>query len=243
MNLEVQDLTKSFESHQILKELTFSITDAQAIGIIGPSGSGKSTLLRILAGLENPTSGEIRLDGEKMVFEEKNLRQHRLHMSIVFQAFNLFPHLNALENICLPLIKVHGQTKEEAENTAMSLLQKFDMAKHALKRPSALSGGQSQRVAIIRAIATKPKILFLDEPTSALDPYMTVEVLDQILELRQEMGKLILITHHLQFARQATDWILFLEEGRVCEIAPTALFFEHPSSPNVQKYLNTVLKY
>lgn len=243
MNLEILDLKKSFGGHCILKDLTFSITDAQAIGIVGPSGSGKSTLLRILAGLENPTSGSIYLDGEKMVFEEKNLRQHRLHMGIVFQTFNLFPHLTALENICLPLVKVHNQPKEEAENIAMTLLKKFDMAKHALKRPGSLSGGQSQRVAIIRAIATKPKILFLDEPTSALDPYMTVEVLDQILELKQEMGKLILVTHHLQFAKKATDWILFLEEGKACEIAPTSLFFEHPKSSKVQKYLNTVLKY
>lgn len=243
MNLEVTNLSKNFGSHRILKDMSFSIPATHSIGIIGTSGSGKSTLLRILAGLESPTSGEIIFDGEKLIFEEKYLRKHRLHMGIVFQSFNLFPHLTALENICLPLTKVHGVSEDEATSIAISLLKRFHMEKHAHKRPGALSGGQSQRVAIIRGIAAKPKVLFLDEPTSALDPYMTVEVLDQILELKEEMGKIILITHHLQFAQKSTDWIIFLDEGKVTETTPTAAFFHHPSSEEALRYLNTVLKY
>ncbi|KAF3361994.1 Glutamate transport ATP-binding protein GluA [Chlamydiales bacterium STE3] len=243
MKLEFEGLSKVFEKHSILNNLTLMIPDAQAIGIIGPSGSGKSTLLRVLAGLEFPTCGKIYLDDKEILYQEKFLRGHRRQLGIVFQSFNLFPHLTALENICLPLIKVHRIPKEEAEEKALGLLKRFGMTKHALKRPSALSGGQSQRVAIIRAIATNPTILLLDEPTSALDPFMTVEVLDLILELKQEMKQLIIVTHHLQFVKRATDYIVFIDEGKIEEATVTSTFFNHPKSDIAKNYLNEILKY
>lgn len=242
MKLEVKGLDKSFGTHKILSHINLKIPN-QAIALIGPSGSGKSTLLKILAGLECPDKGSVIMDNEEMVFEEKALRQHRLKVGIVFQSWNLFPHLTALNNISLPLHCVHGYSKQEAEALSFDLLKRFDMASSSNKKPSQLSGGQNQRVAIIRAIAKRPKILLFDEPTSALDPLMTSEVLDLITELKQEGSVFVIATHHLSFAQKISDWTVFLSGGKVIESNQTSLLFKNPQNAEVKFYFDQVLKY
>lgn len=200
-------------------------------------------MLRIIAGLEHPDSGTVKINGERVVFEEVPLRLHRRTIGTVFQAFNLFPHLTALENITLPLEKVHGHTAPEAEDIARGLLARFRLESHADKRPAALSGGQRQRVAIARAISIKPRLLLFDEPTSALDPEMTAEVLDMIKELREEGRDFILVTHEMGFARQVADQAVFLAEGRIVEAGPVAPLFDAPSAPQTRDFLAKVLKY
>lgn len=200
-------------------------------------------MLRIIAGLEHPDSGTVKINGERVVFEEVPLRLHRRTIGTVFQAFNLFPHLTALENITLPLEKVHGHAAREAEDIARGLLARFRLESHADKRPAALSGGQRQRVAIARAISIKPRLLLFDEPTSALDPEMTAEVLDMIKELREEGRDFILVTHEMGFARQVADQAVFLAEGRIVEAGPVAPLFDAPSAPQTRDFLAKVLKY
>lgn len=243
MKLDLLHVTKQFGCQKIVNDVNLSIPSCEAISLIGPSGSGKSTLLRLVAGLEYPTSGKILLDDKEIIFEERALRQYRKKIGILFQALNLFPHLTAMQNISYPLEYVHGLSKEEAEKQSMDLLARFKMEKHAFKKPASLSGGQSQRVALIRAIAFQPKILLLDEPTSALDPLMTVEVLDLITELKQAGVALIIVTHHLHFAEKISNWTIFLQEGKVIEAAPTVSFFKDPQTKEVKNYLSQLLKY
>lgn len=242
MKLEIQKLTKKFGPQSIL-EFDAIIPDCQTLVLIGPSGSGKSTLLRLIAGLEYPDSGWIAIDGHKISYEENALQGHRRSIGIVFQSWNLFPHLTALENIVLPLHRVHGMPKKEAEARSRVLLQRFELEKHADKKPYALSGGQIQRVALIRAIATEPKLLLLDEPTSALDPLMTAEILDLILEFKKELKNIVLVTHHLHFAKTIADQILFIAEGKVIEQGDVNKIFSHPESPLVKSYMNKVFAY
>ena len=211
--------------------------------LIGPSGGGKSTLLRIIAGLEYPDQGEVEIDGEAVVFEEKFLLRHRRTIGTVFQAFNLFPHLTALENIALPLDKVHGYSSAESEEIARHHLRRFKLENHAGKKPAALSGGQRQRVAIARAIAIKPRLLLFDEPTSALDPEMTAEVLGVIEELRQEGRDFILVTHEMGFARRVADQVALLADGRIAELGPVEDIFDRPQSRETREFLARILKY
>jgi polar amino acid transport system ATP-binding protein len=199
--------------------------------------------LRILAGLETPDTGEVDLDGIRMRFDESSLHEHRRSVSVVFQSFNLFPHLTALQNITLPLEKVHGYGREEADERARELLKRFQLEVHAAKKPLSLSGGQRQRVAIARAVATKPKILFFDEPTSALDPEMTAEVLDMIRQLLDDGRALVLVTHEMGFARIIADRVAFLAEGRVLECADSDTLFNRPETEQCRRFLSTVLKY
>jgi polar amino acid transport system ATP-binding protein len=217
--------------------------ECQTLALLGRSGSGKSTLLRIIAGLEFPDRGEVFLDGKKMIFEESALRRHRREVGIVFQSWNLFPHLTALENISLPLHYVHGHSAAEAKELAMQLLSRFHLRDHAHKRPAQLSGGQSQRVAIVRAVIPKPRLILFDEPTSALDPLMTAEVLDLIVELKEEGTDLIIASHHLTFIRKMAECVAFFEEGQLIEKAPVEQFFQHPQSLKAQAFLAKVLKY
>jgi len=170
LKVKIANVSKSFGAHRALESISLDVESVRSLVLIGPSGGGKTTLLRILAGLEVPDSVEVELDGEKMRFDEASLQRHRRTVSVVFQALNLFPHLTALQNITLPLKKVHGYPHGEALDRANQLLGRFQLAAHAAKKPAALSGGQRQRVAIARAVATKPRVLFFDEPTSALDP-------------------------------------------------------------------------
>jgi polar amino acid transport system ATP-binding protein len=243
MLLELQNLTKSFDGRPVLRDLNLCVEARGALVLVGPSGGGKSTLLRILAGLEYPDAGAVRVDGGALVFEEAALRAHRRQVGVVFQAMNLFPHLTALENITLPLVRVHGHAPAQARDIALDHLGRFQLADHAHKRPAQMSGGQRQRVAIVRAVAIRPRLLLFDEPTSALDPEMTAEVLDMIGELRAEGRDLVLVTHHLAFARTVADHALFLADGRIVEDAPRDTLFAAPNDPAVKRFLDRVLKY
>jgi polar amino acid transport system ATP-binding protein len=217
--------------------------NARSLVLIGPSGGGKTTLLRVLAGLETPDQGEVELDGARIEFSEPDLLRYRRTVGVVFQAFNLFPHLTALENVTLPLEKVHGRSQNEAKDIARQLLRRFQLEAHAEKKPAALSGGQRQRIAIARAVAIKPRVLLFDEPTSALDPEMTAEVLDMIRQLRDEGSDFVLVTHQMGFARVVAERVAFLAEGRVLEYGDTRKVFETPSTAACRKFLATVLKY
>jgi len=243
MRLRLNDIAKSFGSQRVLEAVTADFGELRTLAFIGPSGGGKSTLLRILAGLEVPDAGTVVIEGETLDFSDAARRRHTRGLGIVFQAFNLFPHLTALENITLPLEKVHGQTPGVARETALAALRRFRLEDHARKRPAELSGGQKQRVAIARAIAIKPRLLLFDEPTSALDPEMTAEVLDVIGELKDEGRDFILVTHEMGFARHVADRVVFLAGGRIVEHAPPAELFAAPTTQIGRDFLRRVLKY
>jgi polar amino acid transport system ATP-binding protein len=243
MRLDLCGLEKRYGSHAALLGVTETVADFQALAIIGPSGGGKTTLLRLIAGLEIPERGTLAIDGEQLPSSRESLLRHRQSIGMVFQAFNLFPHLTALDNITLPLEKVHGYSPAEAREHAMGLLERFQLSPHANKKPAELSGGQQQRVAIVRAIAIKPRFLLLDEPTSALDPEMTAEVLEVIEELREEGRDLIMATHHIGFARHVADYCLFVSNGVVAEAGPSQEMFHNPRTAALKSFLAKVLKY
>ena len=244
MRLALDGLTKSFGTHRVIDGITCDFGELRSLALIGPSGGGKSTLLRIIAGLETPDAGTVTLDGDAVAFtDEEKLRAHRRRLGVVFQAFNLFPHLTALANITLPLEKVHGLSPAEAEHIARETLGRFQLADHARKKPAQLSGGQKQRVAIARAIAIKPRVLLFDEPTSALDPEMTAEVLDVIEELKNDGRDVLLVTHEMGFARHVADRVAFLAQGRIVEHAPAEELFAAPRSAECRDFLARILKY
>jgi len=243
LKLKITDVSKRFGAHQALQRLSLELENVRSLVLIGPSGGGKTTLLRVLAGLEIPDTGEVQLDGEIIHFDEAALLRYRQTVGVVFQAFNLFPHLSTLDNITLPLEKVQGYSRDDAVAAAMGLLRRFQLDAHALKMPAALSGGQRQRVAIARAVAIKPRVLFFDEPTSALDPEMTAEVLDMIKELLEERRDLVLVTHEMGFARVIAERVAFLASGRIIECGEPEAIFDDPSTEQCRKFLSTVLKY
>jgi polar amino acid transport system ATP-binding protein len=244
MRLTLDHLTKSFAAQRVLEGMTCDFGEWRCLALIGPSGGGKSTLLRIIAGLETPDAGMVTLDGEAVAFaDEEKLRAHRRRLGVVFQAFNLFPHLTALANITLPLEKVHGLSADEAESTAREALRRFRLADHADKKPAQLSGGQQQRVAIARAIAIRPRLLLFDEPTSALDPEMTAEVLEVIEGLKAEGRDILLVTHEMGFARHVADRVAFLAAGRIVEHASAEELFTVPRSAECRDFLGRILKY
>ncbi|HIJ88822.1 MAG TPA: amino acid ABC transporter ATP-binding protein [Desulfuromonadales bacterium] len=243
MRLEFCGVGKQFGEHQALLDITLAVPEFQSLAIIGPSGGGKTTLLRIIAGLEIPEKGHLSINGQRLEVHEEALLAHRRTIGTVFQAYNLFPHLTALENVVLPLVKVHGLPEREARDTAGALFERFQLAGHAQRRPAELSGGQQQRVAIVRAIAIKPRFLLFDEPTSALDPEMTAEVLDFIAELRGEGRDLIIVTHNMGFAREVSDQCLFIASGEVQEAGDSGDLFRNPRSPLLVNFLAKVLRY
>lgn len=243
MNLNITNLTKIYGEQTVLDNLCLNLKDVHSLVIIGPSGGGKSTLLRILAGLEPPENGVIKIDNEAISFEEKDLRDYRKGVGVVFQAFNLFPHISALKNITLPLVKVHKLSEKDAEDRAVALFEKFQLEEHLHKNPSQLSGGQQQRVAIIRAMALDAKFLLLDEPTSALDPALTSEVLDTILTLREEKKDLVLITHEMGFAKNVADHIIFVDQGKVLEQGLPGDILVNPKTDELKAFLGKTLKY
>jgi len=243
MRIGLRGVSKSFGKQRVLDSLEFDLSFEHAIALVGPSGGGKSTLLRLLAGLDVPDSGGIFVNGEGIGCEEEDLRRYRKKIGMVFQAFNLFPHLTALENVVLPLVHVHGIGRADATERARDVLRRFELQDHEKKHPGQLSGGQRQRVAIARALAPNPAFLLLDEPTSALDPEMTAEVLDVIGELRRAGTPIILVTHEMGFARRSADFVAFVARGGIQECAPPEDFFEKPQSEETRRFLNKILKY
>jgi polar amino acid transport system ATP-binding protein len=241
MTIVCDDVGKSFGCHHALKSLRLNAAFDHTIALVGPSGGGKSTLLRILAGLEIPETGTTLLNSRRLLFEERWLRDHRRRVGVVFQAFNLFPHLTALDNILLPLEKVHHFAN--ARERARRVLERMRLDTHADKKPSQLSGGQRQRVAIARALAIEPEFLLFDEPTSALDPEMTAEVLDVIADLRETGQPVILVTHEMGFARETADLVAFLADGAVQECTEAHEFFSQPKTEAARRFLGRVLKY
>ncbi len=242
MRLEVRELVKTYNGKRALDGINAAWEKAHRLVLIGPSGGGKSTLLRVLAGLERPDSGRVCFDGKELAWEEASLLAHRRALGVVFQAFNLFPHLTALRNITLPLERVHGYSSSEAREAAMAALEKFHLAEHAHKKPAELSGGQQQRVAIARAVACRPRLLVFDEPTSALDPEMTSAVLDLIEELAEEGHDFILATHEMGFAKLAADAVAMIADGQIVEAGGPAII-TNPQSDCARNFLARVLKY
>jgi polar amino acid transport system ATP-binding protein len=238
MKLDIHNVSRSFEARKALVDASLSLEDVRSLVLIGPSGGGKSTLLRIIAGLETPDSGTVAINGKRVAFDERSLLMHRRNIGVVFQAFNLFPHLTALENLLLPLTVAHGQTKAQAQDTAQRILSRFSLEEHANQKPASLSGGQKQRIAIARALVTQPQLILLDEPTSALDPEMTHEVLEMIKELRDQGRELILATHEMAFAQKAADQIAFVAEGRILESGKPSELFTSPKTPHLRTFLS-----
>lgn len=238
MKVELENLSKDFEGKKVLCSITFS-DNITTLALIGRSGCGKSTFLRVLAGLIEPSSGSVRLDGE-LVCPSGNCRKN---IGFVFQQGGLFRHLTALQNIALPLEKVHGFSKKEAKEHTMDLLVRFGLESEAYKKPAELSGGQQQRIAIARAMAPKPKILLLDEPTSALDPEYTTEVLDMIKELKNEGLGFIIVTHEMGFALHACEKAGFLHNGQIMEYGESRSLFTNPQTPQLVSFLSKLLEW
>jgi polar amino acid transport system ATP-binding protein len=249
MKIEALSITKSYgsgsESRLVLDDLCLSVEFPHVLALLGPSGSGKSTLLRIIAGLERPDAGSLILNGEAAPLCEKEpvLRDYRRNLGVVFQAFNLFPHMTAFQNVMVPLTQVHGLDEQEATRRTLEVMERLGMAEHGQKFPSQLSGGQRQRIAIARALASKARFLLFDEPTSSLDPEMTAEVLMLIAELKDAGTPMLLVTHEMGFARKIADQVAFLAEGRVMEQGPAGKFFNNPQSLVAQRFLAKVLAY
>jgi polar amino acid transport system ATP-binding protein len=241
MKITCSYVSKAYGGHPALRAACLDAKFDHTLALIGPSGGGKSTLLRVLAGLEFPDAGRVEVNGRTLDFAEDALAAYRRRIGVVFQSFNLFPHLTARENLLLPLKKVHRFP--DAAERADQVLERFRLGPHAEKKPSELSGGQRQRVAIARALAIDPEFLLMDEPTSALDPEMTAEVLDVIAGLREAGRPLVLVTHEMGFARETADAVAFVADGAVLECRPAGEFFGAPQTPEARRFLERILKY
>ena len=244
MKLHVADLVKNYGTQRALDGISLDLPQGtRCLALIGPSGGGKSTLLRHLGGLELPDGGSIEVNGNILSKNENELRRFRRRNGFLFQGYNLFPHLTAMQNIVLPLVEVHGKTAVEASDLAVTNLERFGLADHAAKLPVQLSGGQQQRVALIRAMVAAPELLFLDEPTAALDPEMTVEVLELVRELILGGQDVILCTHEMGFARAVADAVAFVADGKISECAAPEEFFKTPKDSGVKRFLSRVLEF
>ena len=239
--IKVIDLKKSFGDIHVLKGINTEIKRGEVVVVIGPSGSGKSTFLRTLNLLEEPTDGIIEFEGIDITDPKTNINIHRQKMGMVFQQFNLFPHMTVLKNMTLAPMKLLGKSKEEAETTALELLDKVGLKDRADAYPSQLSGGQKQRVAIVRALAMNPEVMLFDEPTSALDPEMVGEVLDVMKGLAKEGMTMVVVTHEMGFAKEVADRVIFIDEGVIMEDAPPAEFFGNPKNERLKTFLSKVL--
>ena len=239
--IDVKNLSKSFGDHLVLDDITEHIYPGDKVVIIGPSGSGKSTFLRCLNMMETPTAGSIIFDDVDIIDTKVNIDNVRRQMGMVFQHFNLFPNMTVLKNITLAPIRTKLMTKEEAEATAMQLLQRVGLEEKANAYPNQLSGGQKQRIAIIRALAMNPKVMLFDEPTSALDPEMVGEVLSVMKELAQSGMTMVVVTHEMGFAREVGNRILFMDEGKVVEQGTPEEVFGNPQHPRLKDCLSKVL--
>ena len=239
--ITVKNLCKSFGSTPVLKDISYTIKAGEKAVIVGPSGSGKSTFLRCLNLLEEPTSGEVWFDGTMINDKRCNINLHRRKMGMVFQQFNLFPHMTALENITMAPIYNKLQTKEEAEESAMVLLKRIGLADKAGEYPGRLSGGQKQRIAIVRSLAMQPEVMLFDEPTSALDPEMVGEVLEVMKELAHAGMTMVVVTHEMGFAKEVATKVLFMDDGQILEDAPPPEFFGASQHPRLKEFLSKVL--
>ena len=240
--IEVKDLHKNFGSLTVLQGITETISQGDKAAIIGPSGSGKSTFLRCLNLLEKPTGGEIWFEGRNIAAKGCDIDVIRQRMGMVFQHFNLFPHMTILKNITLAPVSLKLQTQEQAEEKALSLLDRIGLSDKADTYPAMLSGGQKQRIAIVRALAMNPKVMLFDEPTSSLDPEMVGEVLDLIREVALEGMTMVIVTHEMGFAREVANRVMFMDEGRIVEQNTPALLFGSPQNERLQSFLSKVLK-
>ncbi len=239
--IQIRNLHKSFGHVHALRGVDLDVARGEVVVIIGPSGSGKSTLLRCINHLEAPTSGEIIVDGISITDPNTDLNALRAEVGMVFQSFNLFPHLTALENIMLAQRVVRRRSREEAERIARELLEKVGIPEKADVYPGQLSGGQQQRVAIARALAMQPKIMLFDEPTSALDPEMIKEVLDVMLDLAREGMTMVVVSHEMGFARNAADRMVFMDEGRIVEEGPPDRLYDAPQHERTKLFLSKIL--
>lgn len=237
--IEIKDLHKSFGSHKVLKGINETVDESEVLCIIGPSGSGKSTMLRCINHLEEPTSGEIYIDGE--LITDKNINEVRKRMGMVFQSFNLFPHKTVLENITIAPMNVKGVSQEEAEKKAMELLARVGLEDKASEYPKSLSGGQQQRVAIARALAMDPEVMLFDEPTSALDPEMVGEVLSVMKDLAKEGLAMIVVTHEMGFAKEVAGKVIFMDDGVIVEEGTPEQVIDDPQQPRTKDFLSKVL--
>lgn len=239
--IEVKDLKKQFGNLAVLKGISETIERGEKVVIIGPSGSGKSTFLRCLNLLERPTSGSIRFEGLEITDRKVDIDEVRQKMGMVFQHFNLFPHLTVLENIMLAPVTLKLMTKEQAREQAFALLKRIGLEDKADVYPSQISGGQKQRIAIVRSLAMKPDVMLFDEPTSALDPEMVGEVLALMKELAEEGMTMAVVTHEMGFAREVADKVLFMDDGLVAEKGMPEQIFNHPQNKRLQQFLQRVL--
>tara|TARA_A100001035_G_scaffold212908_1_gene172701 strand:- start:364 stop:1098 length:735 start_codon:yes stop_codon:yes gene_type:complete len=239
--IQINNMNKWFGDFQVLKEINLEVKPKQKIVVCGPSGSGKSTLIRCINRLEEHQEGDIIVDGIKLTEDTKNIEQIRAEVGMVFQQFNLFPHLSILDNCSLAPIWVKKLPKKEAEELALEHLERVQILDQAQKYPGQLSGGQQQRVAIARALCMKPKIMLFDEPTSALDPEMIKEVLDVMVNLAKEGMTMIVVTHEMGFAKEVADQMIFMDEGKIVEKADTKEFFANPKSDRTKLFLSQIL--
>lgn len=239
--ITTKNLTKKFGSHLVLDGISETINQGEKVVIIGPSGSGKSTFLRCLNLLETPTEGEIWFEGNNITNPKTNINNLRQKMGMVFQQFNLFPHLTVRENITLAPVKLGIMKKDEADRKAMELLERIGLAEKAEAYPRQLSGGQKQRIAIVRALAMNPDVMLFDEPTSALDPEMVGEVLELMKELAEDGMTMVVVTHEMGFAREVATRVLFIDEGKIKEQNEPKAFFDNPENPRLKEFLSKVL--
>lgn len=238
--IDLKDVRKSFGKNEVLKGINLRIEKGEVVVIIGPSGSGKSTVLRTMNYLEEPTSGHVIVDNMDLS-DKKKLNEVRTEVGMVFQNFNLFPHMTVLDNLTLAQINVRKTSKKDAEDVALKLLERVGLADKANMYPDSLSGGQKQRVAIARALAMKPKVMLFDEPTSALDPEMVREVLDVMKSLADEGMTMVIVTHEMGFAKEVADRVLFVDGGQILEDGTPAQVFDAPTSDRTKLFLSKIL--
>jgi ABC-type polar amino acid transport system ATPase subunit len=238
--LDVQGLHKSFGQLEVLKGIDLKVAERELVFVIGPSGSGKSTLLRCCNRLEEPTSGSIRVEGIDIMAPGVDINAVRRRIGMVFQSFNLYPHLSALGNVTLALQKVLGKPKAEAQETGMKALARVGLADKAKAYPNELSGGQQQRVAIARALALEPSIMLFDEPTSALDPELVGSVLAVMREMRESGMTMVVVSHEMRFARGAADRVVFMDHGRILEQGPPQRIFNQPEHSRIREFIASI---
>ena len=239
--IQVQNLGKIFGKIDVLKDITVDIYKGDVVFVVGPSGSGKSTFLRCLNRLEEPTKGHIYFEGTDITDPKTDIDKHRQKMGMVFQQFNLFPHMDIMKNLILAPMKLQGKSQQEAEAEAMRLLERVGLADRAHAYPSQLSGGQKQRIAIVRALCMKPDVMLFDEPTSALDPEMVGEVLNVMRDLADEKMTMVVVTHEMGFAREVATRVMFMDGGYFVEEAAPEEFFAHPKNERLKSFLSKVL--